>query len=94
MDMQLSLEHRQAEFASHFSLSLDDYLYLVRKLPMTELTTVLELLKARNSKSSYRKYMQARVRRWIDERLPGPPLTPSEFKMLTPQHPIKWQLPR
>lgn len=94
MDMRLSLEERQKDFAARFNLTLQEYHHLVHSCNMDEVVIVLELMKAKNPKSSYRKFMQERVRRWLTEERPGKPLTPSEMKMLTPSYAIRWSLPK
>lgn len=92
--VQQPLGVRQAEFALKFNLTLEQYLQVVQSCTMSEVIVVLELMKAKNPKSSYRKRLQSQVRRWLDNRLYSKPLMPSQFKELTPNYSITWELPK
>jgi len=92
--MEASIRERQEEFARHFNLSLEEYLQIVRTCTYQEVVVVLELMKAKKPKSSYRQYCQLQLRRWLANKLPGKPLTKPQFLALVPQHPITWELPR
>lgn len=87
------LRERQAAFAASFHLTLDEFLRIVQTCSMEQITTVLELMKTVEHRSSYRRSCHARVRRWLDHKLPGPPLMQFEFLALVPKWPVKWRLP-
>jgi hypothetical protein len=87
------LRSRQAEFAKAFNLTFDEFSRIVRSCSLVEITVVLEVLRVKNHRSSFRANAHARIRRWLDEKLPGPPLMPSVVQALTPVYPVRWVLP-
>lgn len=94
MEQQSVLEIRQQEFASRFNLTLDEYLTIVRSCTMDQVIVVLELMRAKHHKTSFRKHAAQQIRRWLANRMIGTPLTQSQFQALKPTWPITWELPR
>jgi hypothetical protein len=87
--------HREREaFAAQFKLTLAEYLRIVRCCNTLQTITVLELMKSSKHKSSYRNRMHLQIRRWLDNNMPGPPLSESQFKACCPTWPIFYDLPK
>ncbi len=84
---------RQAEFAKAFNLTLEEFSRIVQSCSLIEITVILELMRVTKHRSSLRAGAHAKVRRWLDEELPGPPLMPTMVKALTPKYPVRWVLP-
>jgi hypothetical protein len=87
------LRLRQAEFAERFHLTIDEFLYITRSCSTEEIVSVLELMKTVNHRSSFRRSCALRVRRWLDNRNGGKPLSVDQFKAVVPTWPIAWRLP-
>ena len=86
------LRQRQAQFAAHFGLDLDQYLKVVKTCNTAEVITVLELLRTHKFRSAYRENCAVKIRNWLD--LPvGKPLAPWEFARCAPTWKIGYALP-
>lgn len=83
------------EFAAQFNLSLDDYRKLAMVCTTMELTTVLELLKAKShTRSKYRYRMSLQVRGWLtNPQYKRKPLSQNQFDALRPTWPLRWKFP-
>jgi len=88
-----TLRSRQAEFAKAFNLTAAEFSRIVQSCSLIEITVVLELMRVKKHRSGFRANAHARIRRWLDENLPGPPLMPTAVKALTPKYPVSWKLP-
>jgi len=86
------LTERQAEFAAAFNLTYEQYMQVVKSCTSTEVVAVLELAKS-YPKSSFRKQMADRLKRWLELGTVSKPFSEREFKALTPTYPIRWKIP-
>lgn len=86
-------QQRQHKFAARFNLSLDEYLRIMRVSTTEEAVVILELLKVRKHRSSYRSKAHEQVRRWLDLNLSGKPLHPTQYVLIAPTWPILWAFP-
>lgn len=71
-------------------VSQTDFDKLARVCDSTELVTVLELLKVKNTKSEMRKRLKEKVETWLHTPAPiGKPLRSWEFQKALPHWPVK-----
>lgn len=88
------LETRQAEFAVAYRITFEEYKKLVTSCSYDEVITCLELLKARRHRSSFRKDMEAGIRKWFSDGVGLKPLSPRQFDASRPKWPVQYSLPR
>jgi adenosylmethionine-8-amino-7-oxononanoate aminotransferase len=88
-----TLAERQAQFAAAFNLSYEQYLQVVKSCNITEVIAILELVKQKNHKSTFRRVMADRLHRWFTLGVETKPFSEREFKALMPTWPVKWKLP-
>jgi hypothetical protein len=87
------LRARQQEFATHFGLTLAQYLKIVKSCNTLEAITVLGLLKSTKFRSSYRETCAAKVRSWLETSVTSKPLAPWEFSRCAPKWRVSYSLP-
>lgn len=89
----MDLKTKQTEFAQQYSLTYEQLHKLMHDLRTPELMIVLDLLKAKKYKSSFRQSCANLVRKWLDGRLLGFPLTKNQLDALKPTWPIRIEIP-
>lgn len=94
MDRQFTHDPVVEQFAAAFHLSEGQYYRLCKWTNTQELTTLLELLKVQNPRSSDRAWAQKRVREWLDSGVQArPPLMSHQYLALAPKWPVRWRFP-
>lgn len=91
--MDNGLTERQAAFAAAFNLTYEQYMQIVKSCNTTEVIAVLELVKQKKHRSSFRQAMAQKLNRWFSLGVVSKPFSPKEFMALTPSWPVQWKLP-
>lgn len=93
VDNLSALRKRQEVFASQFNLTLDEYIRIMRVSTTEEAVVIIELMKVKKHRASYRSRAHSQVRQWLDLGLQGKPLTQTQYNYLLPTWRITWQFP-
>jgi hypothetical protein len=84
---------RQTAFAARFNLSYDEYKRIMCVSTTDEAVVILELMKVKKHRASYRSKMHQQVREWLDSNSQSKPLTSVQYVYLAPTWPITWHFP-
>ncbi len=87
------LQARQQTFAQQFNLTLDEYIRIMRVSTTEEAVAILELMRVKKHRASYRSKAHSQVRRWLDQYGTGKPLTSTQYSYLMPTWKITWVFP-
>lgn len=87
------LQRRQQVFAQLFNLTLDEYIRIMRVSTTEEAVVIMELMKVKKHRASYRSKCHNQVREWLARRGTGKPLSPTQYVYLKPTWKITWRFP-
>lgn len=90
-----TVQEQQTEFAKVYGLTFEGLHKLMGACRSDQLTTCLELLRAKTHRSGFRDRQATKLRRWIDENsVASLPFSTKEWEYLTPSWPVHINIPR
>ncbi len=90
-----TVQEQQAEFAKAYGLTYEQLHRLMSNCRSDQLTTCLELLRARTHRSGYRDRSAVKLRRWVESDAPvSIPFSTKDWEYLAPKWPVNINIPR